>query len=223
MDLSYGETMFVGIEGLDGVGKTTIIPLVVEKLKSSGIIATIKPEFPTGRLDVEFRAALNKGLFLAQHLQMPAAAAYLYLLHAEVISVHSIGLANTDVVVADRCHITHAIYQGYFTSPNHESFSALDFLRKLENLLSDLSVPTPDFIILLDATVDDVLPRLSEREDREITNEETAILNRFHSYYDEIARARRGTVIRISSTGTPESVAVRVTEAIARKFSDNEG
>lgn len=63
--------MFFGIEGLEGTGKSTIIPLVVEQLKKSELSTTVKPEFPIGKLDSEFRSVLDKGLFLAQHLEMP--------------------------------------------------------------------------------------------------------------------------------------------------------
>jgi thymidylate kinase len=209
--------MYYAIEGLDGAGKSTVVPLVVEALKEHRILAVVKPEFPLGRLDEEFRKVLDKGLFLAQHLEMPAAAAFFYLLHAEVISTKSIDWDQADVVLADRCHITHTMYQAYFASKTPDSFDVVRMLNHLEGLFADLDVALPEVIVLLDASVEDVLPRLREREGREITTDEIRILRVFHGYYAELARRFPEKVIKVNAKTPPNVVAAAVTNVILAK------
>ncbi|MCM2450859.1 dTMP kinase [Agrobacterium vitis] len=206
--------MYCAIEGLDGAGKSTVVPLVVQSLKDRGIRAEVKPEFPVGQLDVKFREVLDKGLFLAQHLEMPAAAAFFYLLHAEVISTKSIDWGNAQVVLADRCHITHSMYQAYFASKNPESFDVVRMLGHLEGLFADLDIALPEIIVLLDASVEEVLPRLREREAREVTADEIRVLRVFHSYYAELANRFPDIVIRIKADSSPVAVAEAVTNLI---------
>jgi thymidylate kinase len=210
--------MFFGIEGLEGTGKSTIIPLVVEQLKKSGLSTTVKPEFPIGKLDSEFRSVLDKGLFLAQHLEMPAAAAFFYLLYAEVISVKSTKPEDTDIVLADRCHFTHAIYQAHFTCEDGQTLDVVGMLDQLEGMFAILDVQLPDIVIILDASVEDVVPRLEKRERRKVTSEELPILKIFHSYYHQLAAHLPDRVLKISAKGSPEEVATNVSDAIKEKL-----
>lgn len=214
--------MYCAIEGLDGAGKSTVITLVVESLQNYGIQAAVKPEFPVGRLDDKFREVLDKGLFLAQHLEIPAAAAFFYLLHAEVISTKAIEWGQADVVLADRCHITHSMYQAYFASKSSGSFDVVRMLGHLEGLFTDLDIALPEIIVLLDASVEQVLPRLREREGREITADEIRVLRVFHAYYAELADRFPKKVIKVKADAPPNLVAEEVTNLILAKLEVSE-
>lgn len=209
--------MLVGVEGLDGTGKSTIIPKVAKILMDRGLSISIKPEFPIGKLDSEFRSVLDKGLFLAQHLEMPAAAAFFYLLYSEVISTKKAYPNNDDIVLADRCHYTHSMYQAFFSCSNPKTFDVIKNLSILEDLLSMLEVKTADMIILLDASVDKVLPRLVKREGRDITLEETQVLENFHHFYNELYNRNKEKVVKVDATTDPDEVAYIVATAILER------
>ena len=210
--------MFVGIEGLDGTGKSTIIPIIAQLLREQGLSVAIKPEFPEGKLDEELRAALTKGLFLAQHLQIPAAAAFFYLLYAELVSQEITPFDDHDIVLADRCHYTHAMYQAYFACKDPAAFDVVDVQARLEGLLSVLRVRLPDLVVMLEAPLEVVLPRLIEREGRPIKDEEVRVLQVFSECYARLAASHPQTVCRVDAIDPPRDVAVRAARLIIERY-----
>jgi len=172
--------LFVVIEGIDGTGKSTVCRRVADVLRTRGIDVAIKPEFPDGDLAEEFKTALTKGLFLAEHLAMPPAAAFFYLAYAQVVSVASSPAAT--IILCDRYLHTLAIYQSHFVK-SAPAPKPTELLASLEHLFSAFGLPLADVVFLLEASLPTVSKRLAEREERAPSSEEEAVLLAFQEIY----------------------------------------
>lgn len=204
----------IAIEGIDGVGKTSAIPLMQKILSSYGISVIAKPEFPLGELSERFKIALKEGLFLAEHLEMPPAASFFYMLHSEVIASAQSQKFNCDIVLADRHILTHCMYQSYFAispSKNFHPVEILDHLTKIFNLF-DLKIPA--LSIVLDAPLDVIFERLQTREMRCITNLEKMTLARFKTGYLELGESRIINTSIVDANRTSSQIAKSAVECI---------
>lgn len=179
--------MFVSFEGIDGSGKSTIIPLVKERLENQNYKVGLKSEFPSGSLSKEFLQALGKGLFLAEHLNMPPAAAFFYLLHSEVLAADEIDFDGADFIFADRYHLTHTMYQSYFASTNRDSYNPRLMLQHISNIFLEFGLALPDLIIILDVPIEIAEPRIIQREGQSVKNHEREILHIFRQMYMKLA------------------------------------
>jgi dTMP kinase len=99
--------MFVAFEGIDGSGKTTISNLVAERLSSRGLsVAHMRSK---GRFASSVSEAIRALARDSTHLDLVPEAEFLLYLAREVQLIHERlrpALAQNDVVITDRCHVT---------------------------------------------------------------------------------------------------------------------
>lgn len=212
--------MFIAIDGADGTGKTTVIPMVAQILVERGFSIAIKPEFPPGELSKTFQDALGKGLFLAEHLEMPPAAAFFYLLHSEVLAVRDALSHRADIVMADRYLYTHALYQAYFATHDQRQFDPVRLVRILSDLFKALLLPLPDLVVVLDAPLDILVQRLAIRESRNITNSEQAVLRVFQTAYDSFVSASVCPSLMVDASGSSIELARTIADAITNRIQE---
>ncbi len=189
--------LFIAVEGIDGTGKSTIVPQVVAELeRRTSLRVALKPEFPAGRLNQEFQAALLKGLFLSEHLTIPPAAAFFYLLYAETQNVSK--LPDAEIIIADRYLHTHAIYQTHFVSQPPPCPKTV--LYCLEQLFNALRLPIAHFVFILDGPLELSIKRLTQREGRIPTCQEQKTLLTFQENYRQLASHKPGSTIMLDAT-----------------------
>ena len=147
--------MFVAIEGIDGVGKSTVISMLRRRLEDSGykVHVTAEPsQSPIGRLIRDW--LLKPGSNVAH----PSIYALLFV--ADRVQ-HYYGevkpmLDGGYVVITERYMESTLAYQGAMGLPQ-------EWLMELHRF-----VPRPDLTIILDAPVDTVINRLSSRRELEV-------------------------------------------------------
>jgi len=203
---------FAALEGLDGTGKTTVLPMIAECLRHAGLSVQVKPEFPEGELDTEFREGLLRGLFLSEHLSIAPQASFYYLLYAETLSLARCDFEAHDVVLADRSIYTLSMYQAYFSSNPRSNFDAHRVKDILETLYHMFGIRVPDHIFILHVPTSVSLERLKRRESREMTSSEKETLHIFDSIYRSFESER--TVTMIDALQPPEQVAEEIAQAI---------
>lgn len=197
--------MFVVIEGIEGTGKSTVCGLVAELLRARGIDVVVKPEFPEGELAAEFREALSKGLFLAQHLTMHPAAAFFYLAYAQVMTVSATRPGG--LTLGDRYLHTLAIYQSHFINAVPKPDPPI-LLASLEQLFATFGLPLPDVVFLLEAPLATIRERLTQREGRSPSEEEEMVMREFQEIYRRLRGGNKGALFfSIDADRAPNEVA----------------
>jgi dTMP kinase len=204
---------FVALEGLEGTGKTTVIPLLADRLTRRGIRVAVKPEFPPGPLADEFAEALCGGLFIAERLGIPPAAAFFHLLHSEATALAVLAADAGDVVLADRYLYSHALYQGYFAA-GPANFDPVRIVDAMTRLFQAIRLPLPDLVLFLDAPIETVIRRVSVREQRPIRLEEQRVLMQLHDAYHALRAVQIHPVVTIDATQSPNHIADEAAEVI---------
>ena len=212
------QTRFVALEGLEGTGKTTVIPFVKERLTKQGIRVAVKPEFPPGALAEEFAEALGGGLFLAEQLRIPATAAFFYLLHSEARALAALDVEDCGLVLADRYLYTHALYQGYF-AVGPDMFDPVRIVDAMTLLFHAIRLPVPDLVVLLKAPIETVVQRVATREQRPIRVEEQRVLVHLRDAYDALHAAQIQPVVTVDATRSPEQLADEIADVIISSLS----
>lgn len=147
--LKKGDYNYIVIEGIDGVGKTTVTQLVVSKLRDNGIEA----EYVWEPYTDEIRSLLNRSPNIN-----PIAEAFLFsadraYLHSEVLSKL---LMENRAVVSDRSFIASLVYQVARGAPEELVYSLNAFAIR------------PSLVILLDAPPEVALRRLGEKKKKQL-------------------------------------------------------
>lgn len=157
--------MFIAIEGIDGVGKSTVITMLRSRLEGNGyrVHVTAEPsQSPIGKLIRDW--LLKPGSNVAH----PSIFALLFV--ADRVQ-HYYGevkpmLDRGYVVITERYMESTLAYQGAMGLP-------LDWLMELHRF-----VPKPDLTIILDAPVNTVINRLRSRRELEVFEVDAGFLSR---------------------------------------------
>lgn len=174
--------MFIAIEGIDGVGKSTVISILRKKLERDGyrVYATAEPsQSPIGKL---IRDWLLKPGSVAVH---PSIFALLFTAdrvqhyYSEVEPMLNSGY----LVITERYMESTLAYQGAMGLPQ-------EWLMELHRF-----VPRPDLTIILDAPIETVIGRLSNRRELEVFEINKEFLSRVRSILLERASLNNYPVI----------------------------
>jgi len=188
----------VCLEGLDGTGKTTIIRCLEKVLTKSNYLCSIAPEFPDGLAFLEINRALENSLFISESFEQGPVPAFFYLLYARTLAIIDI-LKNADIILIDRYLFSLSLYQGYFICDDTNEFNPVNICNTLTTLFKSLGLIIPDFTIVLDAPISELVGRLESRESRQITDNEKSILLRFRNHYLEYTASTSNTIVIDSS------------------------
>lgn len=207
MELRRG--LFLALEGIEGVGKSTQQTLLVEWLESLGIPATPARE-PGGTRVGE---AIREVVLHRQDLDMPAETELFLILGSRAAFVRDVvepTLAAGTALVSDRYDLSTFAYQGYGRGlPVQEVEEA--------NRLATRGVQ-PDLYLVLDLPVGEALRRQGARgaSDR-IESAGRDFMIRVHDGYRELAR-REPRAELVEGTGDPEQVHERMRAVLRRRF-----
>ena len=197
--------MFIALEGIEGVGKSTQLARLVAALEAAGLEVDVTRE-PGGTPTAESIRAI-----LLEHGEepMPPAAEALLMFASRALHTSNRirpALEAGKWVVSDRFVDASRAYQGGgrgipMSRINHLAELALDGLE-------------PDVVILLDAPVEVGLERADKRgaKDR-FEVEQQAFFERVRATYLELAREAPDRYLVIDASGSIEDVGERVDEA----------
>ena len=159
---------YIVLEGGDGCGKDTQLPLIVERIEALGdTVRTIREPYDS----VTFGEMIRDMLF-AQNGQPNFAklppdeqARFMNLARAEIVPMIAQAISLGEHVVVSRNWLSTMAYQG------HEKGLSLDELDALRMLCEDAACEIrPDMVILLDLPVTEALSRQGDKRKRRRLN-----------------------------------------------------
>ncbi len=171
--------MFIALEGIDGVGKTTIALRLAKILESYGYRVFLTSEPTNSPIGVLIRDWLLKD----EEASHPAVYALLFVAD-RVQHYHGVIRGYLDrgyVVITERYSESTIAYQGAMGLP-------IEWLEELHRF-----VPRPDLTVVLDAPLNVIAERLKSR----------GRLEKFERNLDFLAKAREILLKRASSFGYP--------------------
>lgn len=174
--------MIVSIEGVDGVGKTTLVNELAKLLEEKGAtVTTISLPTRVGTIGKFVRCLLSSGNLnaLTEYTQRQ-----LFLLD-RVEELQRKNLPDTDIVITDRHITTNAAYQ--------EGGNVVDVEQEMVLLETRLGVAMPDVVYVLQAPLEFIMQELNSREAKEAYETLDKVsygLNR----YNELVSAKNTTL-----------------------------
>jgi len=170
--------MFLAIEGIDGVGKSTLLRSLASALRRRGLSVAVRREPADRRLGALAQSAAAEDPWTGavyftvdRHLAAPALER---------------ALREHDVVLQDRSYFSTLAYQG-------SALPAADRRRLAQ--LQRSATRSPDRVVLLDLPTAEALDRVGGRSARRGPLERRATLDRVARAYRVLARSNRWQVI----------------------------
>lgn len=207
---------FVVFEGAEGVGKSTQLRLLAERLDGAGVPHRVVREPGQTSLGVEIRRLVLD----SDHPIVPAAEALLFMAaRAQLVAEEVVpALDRGEVVLADRFFLSTYAYQAVGRGLDlHEVAAA--------NALAIRGV-RPDVTLLLDLPAGEGLVRTDRRGKRDRIERASdtfhqVVVQAFGEFADpkfQRAHPEVGPIVRIDATGTEADVAGRIALALAGRW-----
>lgn len=189
----------VVVEGIDGVGKSTVVDGLADALRSAGVDARTTRE-PT---DTYRGTALRRSL---SDPDAPASAEALLFMADHVAHVADLDATLSDapetVVVSDRYATSCYAYQGALLEEPLAEAGVEDPVGWIRDAIGPFH-RDPDLTILLDLPVDEALDRVRDRDDADDKFERADLLETVRGRYLDLAE-RFPWVEIVDAAGTPE-------------------
>ncbi len=207
--------VFITFEGGEGVGKSTQIKRLAERLSASGttVLTTREPGGAPGLLAQAHavRQLLVEGEPGAWSAESEALLNYAQRIEHVRRAIEP-ALAAGNWVLCDRFADSTMAYQGY----GHRL--GPDFVKRLHRLV--LGNFKPDLTLIFDMPVEVGLKRALARAGGETRYErmDIAFHKRLRQGFRAIARAEPKRCVLIDAKGSPDAVGARIAGVIARRF-----
>lgn len=196
---------FITVEGIEGVGKSTIVPFVQETLESEGQKVHVTRE-PGG---TELAEAV-RGLLLAEWDETILPQTELLLMFASraqhVATVIEPSLRAGTYVVCERFSDASMAYQGGGRGIDNSFIEALAQLTHGET--------SPDLTLYLDLDVDESSVRTQERRKDRIEQEDIEFFQRVRDAYRALAE-KHPRIVTIDASQSLPDVEIAVASALA--------
>ena len=172
----------ISFEGIEGVGKSTQINLILEWLTSRGLSSKVIREPGSTEFGEKIRGLLlSKDYNISAHTEL----LLMFAARAEMIKEHLIK-AKEDIILCDRYYHASIAYQGYGRRVS---------LDLINNLIKSINCPIPDLTIIYDL---DVKLGFERKANDDIDRIESSGFNFFDDVrmgYQQIAREREEVTI----------------------------
>jgi dTMP kinase len=200
--------LFISVEGIDGVGKSTQISLLTEHLEVHGhnVVRTLEPGGTELGQEIRHLLLHRKGDVA------PRAEALLYAAdraHHVATKVRP-ALERGDVVITDRYLDSSVAYQGAGRALDAAEVRAISMFA-VENLL-------PDLTILLDLPAEQALARREKTgtEPDRLEREKVEFFEAVRQAFLEMARVEPQRWIVIDADQTPDAMQSQIRERVAQ-------
>ncbi len=206
---------FITIEGGEGAGKSTQVPLLMAALERAGVAASATRE-PGGSPGAE---AIRRLLLEGESERWDAPGEALLLVAARrdhVAKLIEPALARGIWVVCDRFANSTLAYQGYGRGLKPEDLAALHRFA-----LGDFA---PDLTVILDLPVETGLARIAARIAARATAADRferldrAFHDRLRDGFHRIAAAEPGRCVLVDAAGNPQSVHRAVLDLVGQRL-----
>lgn len=189
--------VYLGLEGVEGSGKSTVATLVADRLRDAGR-EVVEVREPGGtELGEEIRRLLLHAGDVTPWAEAALFAAQRAQLVAEVVGP---ALGRGACVVSDRTLYSSLAYQGGARG------LGVDRVRALNEVV--LGGVVPDVVAVLDIEPADGLARQVDAD--RIGGAGIELQRRVRATYEELAAAEPGRVVLVAASGPPDEVAGRV-------------
>lgn len=212
MSQTVNEAKFISFEGTEGVGKTTAINSLCQRLTDAGI-EYVQTREPGGS---PFAEQLRE-LLLDTKTDITDDTEMLLMFaarsdHLAKVILPALGAGKW--VICDRFVDSTVAYQGY-----GRGFGDSAMLQKIEGLISQFVPRLPDLTLWLDLPVAEGMQRAGKRSaaDR-FEQQQMAFFERVYQGFSEQHQAHPQRIQRIDAQGQAEEVAARIWQAVAQKL-----
>jgi dTMP kinase len=176
--MTRGRGTFLVLEGIDGVGKSTLLRSLARALQRRGLSVAVRREPADRRLGALAQAAAAED---------PWTGAVYFTVDRHLAAADlERDLRQHDVVLQDRSFYSTLAYQGSAMSPRDR--------RRLADLQRSATV-VPDRVVLLDLPPSEALRRLGGRDLERGPLEKLRTLRRVAGAYRSLARSNRWQVL----------------------------
>lgn len=214
---------FISFEGTEGVGKTTSINYLCNRLQEQGI-DFVRTREPGGS---EFAERLRQILLDPQsHIHDDSELLLMFAARSDHLAqVILPALQAGKWVVCDRFTDSTIAYQGFGRAVGvHDDKSVTDNKQKLAKIqaLIDLFVPRlPDMTFWLDLPVREGIARAGKRSVADRFEQQTvAFFERVYQGYEYLERQHPERIYRIDANGSTDQVAERIWMCLSKHRSD---
>ena len=167
----------ITFEGIEGVGKSTQINLILEWLTSKGYSTKLLREPGSTDFGEKIRELLlSKESNISAHTEL----LLMFAARSEMINKHLIGSTN-DFILCDRYYHASIAYQGYGRKLS---------LDLIDQLIKGINCPIPDLTIIYDLDVKTGFKRKSNDVIDRIESSGTNFFENVRNGYKEIAKNR---------------------------------
>ena len=181
-------------EGIDGVGKSTQVQRLVERLRASDREVVQSREPTDGPYGKELRRSMAEGrLSPDRELQL-----FLHDRRDHVDNLLRPAVERGALVVLDRYYFSTVAYQGA------RGFDQQELLA-----MNEAFAPEPDLLLVLDMDTQSGLKRVRNRDESPDTFEVPELLERSRAIFAALV-AQKSYGHLIDASGTPDEVAARV-------------
>jgi dTMP kinase len=208
---STGKARFVTLEGVEGVGKSTHAVFIAQRLRDRGLNIVLTRE-PGG---VPIAERIRELLLTSDGTAVPPDTELLLMLAARAAHLDLLirpALARGDWVVCDRFADATYAYQG---AGRGISPSRIDLGSQL--VQADLQ---PDLTILLDASWQDVAPRLAARAKDRFEREGAEFFQRVREGYLARAAGDPARIHRIDAARSLDEVRAEIARLLDAQIAD---
>lgn len=166
---------YVTIEGVDSVGKTTLVTALRDHYQAAGLSVATKPEFPADpAIEREISQALDRSIFIGEGFAGGTAAAFFFMFYAEMMAVRSLP-STADITIGDRGIDSLCLYQGFLVR-GREHFNGHEVLSATEMLFTRLGLRLPERTLLLTLPAAELHARFCARNGRDPSADELSKL-----------------------------------------------
>lgn len=203
---------YITLEGVDAVGKTTLLDRLRSHYESRGQQVCIKPEFPLSQdIAVPINDALARSIFIAEGFASGPAAAFFFMLYAEMAAITALP-RQPRMLIGDRGLDSLCIYQGAFVA-GRTLFRPERIVSALESLYASLGLRIPDRTLLLTLPAPALSSRFAKRNGRSPSPQELAQLLWLQEQFEAVA-AHKARFVVLDVEDEPNSVLDRAVRAI---------
>ena len=185
----------ISFEGLDGVGKSTILKQVQRKLEKDGYSVLVIREPGTTQLSEKIRKLVKSDVprsSMSEILLFMAARADM------INSVLSPNVKHTDVILLDRYIDSTLAYQGYGEGQDIEK------IKQLNNMV--VGVNQPNLTVYIDVPESEIESRMKTRVKKDRFEVDKQFIKRVRKGYNEIRKSDPDRVKTVTNLNVKEAV-----------------
>lgn len=203
---------YVTLEGVDAVGKTTLVDGLRSYYQGRGISICLKPEFPnTPDIAELIDDALTRSIFISEGFALGPAAAFFFMFYAEMATFVSLP-AHANMMIGDRGLDSLCLYQGAFVGDRRQ-FRPERIVEAVEAVYEALGLHIPERTLLLTLPAPALVTRFAKRNGRIPSGDELSRLLWLQEQFVIVAKHKCRFVV-IDAQDEPQLVLEQAIDAI---------